>query len=192
MKNINELIEQLPSNWSELKLKDYQKLVDVDITETTDDGAELVGVENSIKVLSVLLDVPVDDLESMPLQHLGKLSQKIAFINEPPQPLKTSRIKWKKPDEISYNDFVKFQQVQDKPVQNLSEIIKAFAKNELTDEEVLDLGMDEVNTGFFLLRKELRQFTSNMKMHLVRKLIQKVAHQKWMKVKQVFSRKTKR
>lgn len=154
--NTQELLKKLPASWDEVTLAKFQLLTTTEITETED---ILNGMENSIAVISKLTGVSIDELESMSMNDLAILSNKLTFMLTPPQSnQKTSVLVWKKLHEITYNDYVNFIQLQDKQLENMHVFIKSFSKTELTEEEVLQLSIPECLTGFFLLKKMLQKY----------------------------------
>lgn len=153
--NIKEILEKLPKSWSDITLNQFQTLSTTPITENND---EFDGIDNSLAVIAKLLNISTDDLESLPMKDINLLGNRLAFMVTPPQPAKTSIIKWKKVDEITYNDFISIIQLQEKPLENLHVFVKNFSKIELSEDEILQLPVTEVLTGFFLYRKQQRQY----------------------------------
>jgi len=160
--NTKEILTKLPNSWDEITLKDFQKLTKANVSEN-ESGSDLFdGVENTIEIISKLTGVSVDDLEALPIQELGVLGTKLSFMMEPPKPSNKSILKWLRIDEIPYNSFVNYIQLQDTQLENLHIIIKNFSKTELTEEQILELPITEVVTGFFLFRKLLRKYLKNL------------------------------
>ena len=147
--------EVLPNSWDEITLAQFQKLTSVIINE---DGNMFDGMDNSISMMSKLLDISVDELEAMSMQDLAAMANKLNFMLTPPKEKATDLIKWKKVDEISYNDYVSYIQSGDKQLENLHVFIKNFSHTKLTEEEILRLPITEVINGFFLFRKELQKY----------------------------------
>ncbi len=171
---MKELLNKLPQSWEQVTLEQFQKMSSTPITE---EGTIFDGMENSIAVMSKLLDVSVDELESMSMIDLATLGNRISFMTTEPQPDKTSPIKWKKVEEISYNDFLVFIQLQDKQLENLHTFIKTFSHTTLTEDEILQLPITQVIWGFFLFRNQLRQSLKasikSTRQQLVKHLIKK-------------------
>lgn len=152
---INELLEQLPASWEQTTLEQFQKLTSIELTE---DSGAFNGVQNSLEVISKLSGVSVEDLEELPMKDIQTLGSKISFMVTPPVPAKTCQFTWKKVDEITYNDYVNFIQLQDKQIENLHVFIRNFSTTKLTEYEILQLPITEVITGFFLFRKQLQSY----------------------------------
>ncbi len=160
--DVKKIYDKLPSSWEQLKLKDFKKLTNVEIVEEdalTDDL--FVGADNTIRTISSLTDTPVELLENLPFNALKMLADKIGFLNEAPEIQKESVINWKKPDEITYSDFTFYQTIADDVFNNMELVIKSFSKTKLSDEEILELNMKDVNTAFFLLGKDVQKSLRN-------------------------------
>ena len=151
---IDEILKKLPTSWNEFKLKDYLKVADVVITEDED---VLNGLENSLKLISALTDIPANELEEYSLADINLIADKISFINKLPEPGKESIIKWKNVETVKYNDFLNFMNLSKEPIKNLALIIQSFSTNEMTEDEALNLSMQECMNGFFLLTSQLKK-----------------------------------
>lgn len=180
MLNPKELIKQLPSSWSELTLKQYQQLSEVVISEEDEDEIQnlTIGQDNTLKVISMLTGVPIEQLEELPFHDLAVLASKLAFMQKPPEPAKKSSIQFKKVDEISYNDYITFLALAKEPFKNLHIIIKAFNKSNLTDEQIQELGMDDVMQGFQLLQRYVNKYMRRIIRCTALKLIKQTAVEK--------------
>lgn len=189
MIDYKKIYDLLPGNWNDFKLKDFQKVVDVEISEGDEMLSSFTGTDNILKVISKLTDTPLEELQQLPYFQAGYLSEKLNFLSELPKTGKTSVIQWKNVDEISYNDYVTFQNLQHQSLQNLSTIIKAFSKNDMTEEQIGELGMEEIMTGFFLLQKVVKKYITNTKRSLIKKLIKQTIQEK-IKRLQPFKQKT--
>lgn len=157
--NTTELIKQLPGSWGELTLQQYQRLGTFAPELNPENPLDLL--DKYTHIISLLSGVAVDELESLPFTEMTRLIQKVAFMNNPPEPAKGSTIQWKKLNEVSYDDFITFINLSQQPLENLHTIIKAISKIELTEEQVLKLSMEEVMTGFQLLQKLAKKSVNN-------------------------------
>jgi hypothetical protein len=172
MKTTQEIIKLIPSSWDELTLAKFQLLTECIIEE---DGTMLAGMENTIQVISKLTDIPVEDLEEYSMNDLQTIAAKLDWMLVLPVAKKKSIIKWKELDEISYNDYISFLQIQDKPFENLHIIIKNFSHTELTKEEILNISTAEAFTGFFLCRKKLAKYLNrSIKSTLIKLIWQRI------------------
>ena len=169
--NVKEILDKLPQTWQELKLKDFIKLTEINIIEQNDFSVPVSGIENSYQVLSVLSGISVDELEGLPMSTVAPLLNKISFVfNSNPDIKAKSSIAWKSFEEITFNDFINFQIFQKEPFKNLHLIIKAYMKQEMKDEEILELGVEDVMSAFFLLQKQTKRFLQTTKKSLQAKL----------------------
>lgn len=160
--DIKKVIELLPSNWNELKLYQFKKMLDLEVSEYGDFEGLFDGIDNTLKVLSVLSGIETEVLESMNIKDVQVMANKIAFIStEPNVKGYKSSIKWKKIDEVTYSDYVTFITLSNEPLKNIELIIQSFSLNKLTDEEINNLSMLEVHAGFFTLTKQLKRFLLN-------------------------------
>ena len=118
-----------------------------------------VGLNNIYKTISVLSEVPLDDVREIPKQWIDKMSVKTYFMNKQPELNKKSVIEWQEFNEISYDTFILYTQLQGTAViDRMPALIKAMAKNKLTEEEILNLSLPEINTAFFFLRRFLKKY----------------------------------
>lgn len=146
-------LNKLPKSWDEITLDQFQKLSKIEIKD-----GEFAGIENTISVIGILTETPVEDLETLSMKELMMLGDRIRFISTKPEPSKkTSLTKWKDLESITYNDYIVYVQNQNDILTSLDEFVKQFSKSELSKEEVLQLPITDVLQGFFLYRKKLRQ-----------------------------------
>lgn len=173
--DIKKVIELLPSNWSELKLHQFKKMLDLEVSEDGDFEGLFDGVDNTLKVLSVLSGIEIEVLESMNIKDVQAMANKISFISKEPD-IKGYKnlIKWKKIDEVTYSDYVTFITLSNEPFKNIELIIQSFSLNKLTNEEINNLNMLEVHSGFFLLTKQLKKFLLNTTRRTATKLAKQI------------------
>lgn len=160
MKDYKHIIENLPSSWQELKFKDFKKLIQIPITETTDIDDLFVGLDNSVKALSVLTEMSKEELETIPLAVINQMAQRIEFLTKEPdvKNFKTS-IKWKNWKEITYDNYVTFIALtKSNPYENISLLLSSFSHTKMTEEEIDSLPTSEVLAGFFLLVKKVKKY----------------------------------
>ncbi|RZK12909.1 MAG: hypothetical protein EOO46_01355 [Flavobacterium sp.] len=160
--NLTELLQKLPSSWDDVKMKDFQKILDLSISENQsihfDEDPDSIGdifdgAENSCKLLSVFLDIPVEELEAMPYLDLLKLASYVEWVTTLPEPANTSTIQWKDFETISFNSFISFQNWSKEPLKNLPALVAEFSN--LTKEEVLEVSVPDAFFGFFLFKKKM-------------------------------------
>lgn len=175
MRKFQEILDKLPSSWEEITLKTAIKYLNVEM-EFPVDGDEFekiqIGLNNIYKTIAVLTDISIEEAREIPKQWIDKMAVKTAFMNTNPIPKKESKIKWKGFDEISYDDFISFIQLQNEQwIDKMPTVIKAFSKNKLSEEEILEMNMLEVHTGFFLLMRQLKKSIRRMKIQTSNQLI---------------------
>lgn len=183
--NLKSIIDSLPSSWYEVSLKQFQTLVTSEITETDD---LFNGVTNTLEMVSKLTGIESKELENLLMRDITEIANKLSFTNEEPKPKKESIIVWKKVDEITFNDFITFTQIDEtKRLENIHVFIKNFSTSKLSDEEILNLPITEVITGFFLLRKQLNKYLRSSIRSTTYRVVKLLIVQKL----QQFNRKTK-
>lgn len=144
--NYKELLNKLPSNWQEVKLKDYIKLAPVlNVSDKKDELVDediytikhLSDLDMSVQFISLLTDTPVDDIESLSMVEVNQLIQKLTFIGTVPETVKPT-IKYKEFSELSYDNFITFQKLSmdftedgilTSAVENLPVMLSLFAKD---------------------------------------------------------------
>lgn len=167
-------INTLPKNWNDLKLKDYNKLIQAELIkadETVEN--ELNELDFQIAVISTLTDVSIIDLEALTVTELLPAITSISFLYTPLEPVTTS-LKAKDITALTYAEFTSYMQLQNDPFNNTSSILPIFFK-ELEDVDVNELPITEV-VGFFLeLQQKLREHLRHSQTSLVKKIaIQKM------------------
>lgn len=155
------LLKKIPGNWHELKLSTYQQLTKIEITENDD---MLNGIENTIKVLAVLTGEPVETFETIPFSELQTLGNKVNWISTPPTPDVKSRIKWKAIDDITFNQFITYNQLQNEPLSNLHLIIKDFSKTKMSEVQILNMPADDALTALFFFKNQLMKSANHLTM----------------------------
>jgi hypothetical protein len=179
----SELLARLPAGWHEVSLKvAIEKLNRVNSIDVPDElkGEEIdnliANIENGLRISSVLLDLPIKAVRNFPLSTIKKMNTKLSFLNSTPTPLKKSKYKWTtKIDEPTYDTLIFFIKASEKIEKGdfsfMPTVIKKICKDELNDDEILLMSMDEVQTGFFLLRMSLIKYLNYSALPLQVKLI---------------------
>jgi hypothetical protein len=188
--NYKELLNKLPSSWEQLKLRDYIKLSPVlnaaDKDELIDNDIytikHLSDLDLSVKIISLLTDTPVDDIEALSMLEVNQLIEKLSFIGSVPQTGKP-KIAYKEFSELSYDNFITFQKLSldftqegilSSAIGNLPVMLSLFAKDEKPNPEfILNLSMPEVINGFFTVLRNTEKYiqrlerSSLLKKHLM-------------------------
>lgn len=167
-------INTLPKSWNELRLKDYNKLIQAELIkgdEIVDE--ELNELDFQLAVISTLTDTSIDDLEALTVNELLPAIQSISFLYTPLEPVKTS-LKAKDITALTYAEFTAYMQLQSDPFNNTNQILPIFFK-ELENVDVNELSIAEV-VGFFLkLTQKLKKHLRHSQISLVKKIaIQKM------------------
>jgi hypothetical protein len=168
-----EIYNRLPSSWDEVTLQKFRQLIAADKAQVeVEDDFEL-GTERTVTLIAAFADTTANVIEKQPFTEVVKMMEKLAFLDTEIEVLKETRIKWKKIDQITYDDYVTFQKYGHDLYGNMPIIIKAFASPNmrLTEEEINQLNMPEVMTGFFTLRKSLIRLSTCMLLSLSLKWI---------------------
>lgn len=165
---MKEILKNIPSSWAELKLKDYNKLFELGIK--VDEGEFTLISNNSLKAFSILSGLSIEELEDLPITAIGEINNRLSFLQTLPEPKAKSKLKWKKIDEVPYGAFIAFVQAQSDPLKSIHLILKEFSLNKLTEDEILDLTMDEVYTGFFLFQTSVNKSSKRIIFRLVKRL----------------------
>jgi hypothetical protein len=177
-RNYKQILNDLPKDWSELKFEQYKKILDMGVAETDEVDDIFVGQMNSIKTISALTDIPVDELSELDYSIVIPMAKKIEFtLTMPEFNKKHSIIQWKKIDKVSYDDYAAYMMLTKNPedyFKNIVPIIKSFSVNELTDEQINQMSMMEAFAGFFTLDRYVSKFIKNMLLRLMRKLVKQL------------------
>jgi hypothetical protein len=162
-RNMKEVYDKLPGSWAELKFKDFKKILDIPVSESDEMDGIFNGQDNSIKTLSVLSGVSVEELYQVDLVTITALTNKIDFIMVEPDPKQAkSSLKWKEIDKISYGEYITFVMLSQQPFKNLDLLIQAFSLEELTTDQIQELSMLEVYAGFFTLNQTVEKYMKTM------------------------------
>lgn len=165
-KRLNEILSVLPSSWTDIKLNHFIKISAIPINE---EGVIEATMENTINLISILSGATVDELEEFPMSMIAKLNHKIAFIYTEPEIQKESQIKWKTVNEITYGDIVVYDKHFKGNFNNIHLVIKAFSKEPLTEEQILDMNMLEIHSAFFFLKLSVQKFITDSQTSLINK-----------------------
>ena len=174
-----ELLDKIPSGWNDLTLKMFVECLSTNQILESDDVSELketfsdtvIEVENSIRIISMFLGMDKKIIEQFPISTITKMNTRLSFLVNKPEPLKNPKYKWiTKIEEPDYNSFIVYLKVKEQlekgSYDNIKLLVKQICLDELTDEQLDNLPMDEVETGFFLLRKSLMKYLKSMKTSL--------------------------
>lgn len=185
----SELLQLLPSDWSDITVEKYFQMSIVDITEFDDVDNMFITSENNIKMASIFFDMDVDIIKQFPIQTIRKINDKLSFLTAKPKPLKKTKYKWitkiEEPDYDTFIWYIKMNERLDAQAKQLSEgtlphseyhetlleIVQKICLSNLDREQVLQMPMDEFETGFFLLRVSLIKYLNNAMIPLQKKIV---------------------
>jgi len=156
---LTTLLERLPDSWDSVTLKQFQDLTGLEFKEQFD---EIEGIESTIAIISKLTGESVDEIELLSIREIMILADKLKFMIQPPAIAKTSSISFKPLDKITYNDYISFIQIQKNQLQNLHTFVKNFSTTELTEDEILQLPITDVLSGFFLSMKAYKKYAKRL------------------------------
>lgn len=186
---VKELLNQLPGSWSELKLKQFLAVMDVEVDDSNKED-QFSSIDYTIQVIHQITGVDVDSLEALPLFAIHQLGEKMSFMLEQPQPLKRSPLKLKTIDELSYDDFVTFSVMSKDPIRNLPLLIKTFSQDKITEDQVKEMNMVDCQTVFFFVHKRLKKYLNRSIQSLKRTVWIQETNQKKNKSNKAGKRKT--
>lgn len=160
----DEILRMVPSSWKEITLDTYvNKILKIEDLNYDKDADAIMILENSIKIAAIFINLPEEIIQKFPLETIKAINKKLAFMSNKPEPLKRTKYKWTtKVEEPNYDSYITFlkvsEQLSKNDFGNFPLIIKTICLDKIDDEELMKMPMDEVETGFFLLRKSLKKY----------------------------------
>ncbi|RZK66754.1 MAG: hypothetical protein EOO85_26415, partial [Pedobacter sp.] len=137
-------LEQIPATWSQVKLKDYLKLLP--IIEDIDDDTEVLQA-----AFYVFTKQMINQVELKP-DELIAIENQLRFIATPPKG--NSNIKWKPLNELDFQSYINYQKLSEDPINNLHEIVKVFAPD---GDDVEDVSVEDAMACFFLQSRLMKK-----------------------------------
>ena len=155
-----EILKMVPGSWAEVTLDKYLnhimylKQIDTEVIDAYD------AMDKGLEMASIFIGLPADILRKFPLETVKDINLKLMFLYEKPKPLEKTKYRWlKKLDHPSFDTFITYtkisEQLSNNDFSNFPLLIKSICLDPITDEEVMNLPADEVETAFFFLRKSL-------------------------------------
>ena len=147
----------LPTSWRGISLKKYIEISDIVIEENEDSTFD--GVDNTLKVLSILTGIPTDELESMPLSEVQAMANKISFISKEPLKKTFGQAHYQVLgiEEISYDAFLQYIQLSTNPIKNLPAIIQLFLVKKKPIEIIEEIDIVDAMVILEDLKKKLQK-----------------------------------
>lgn len=147
-KELLDRLNNVPSNWNELTTGAYIDLIQHLNIEDEEDS--------DIKILSILTGVDEEILDACNYKDMLPFMNRLAFLNAE-IPIVKIPYKCKSISEITYDGFVNWMQLQDKPLENMKQLLPIFF-DELKDTDITAIPYPIVNQCFFLLTKNCQKY----------------------------------
>jgi hypothetical protein len=180
-----KLINKLPKSYDELSLGKYIKIINKVLVERPDEmDVEDWNIRINLTILSILLDVPVAELEHLPAVEIIELIQSVQYLESPAEATKTS-LELKALKEFDYIDYASYQKLRTNLWNNAPEILEMIVKNK-SKEEIEQLNVLEVAGCFFTLNRSIKKSMITMLFTLSKQVMKNSLIQKMKKITKVF------
>jgi hypothetical protein len=172
----NEILAKIPGSWSEVTLDMWvNKLLKLK-TYTPDLDDPLTDVYVSLQVISDITGQPMDIVQQFPMGLIKEANKKLGFMSKGVDPGYKPKRKWiNKIEDPSFDDFITFvnvsKQLNEGDYSNFPLIVKTIIREPIGEEEILQMPMDEINHGFFLLRQSLKKYLRSTRRDLEREIL---------------------
>lgn len=174
---------KLPTSYDQINYKDYIKIINLIPAEKPDDwDDDEYNSFQTLAPLSILLDIPIIDLERMSAEVLLPMIDKVAFMNEPFKQAK-SALNLRTAKELTYDQFVNYQTLRLDQWVNMPAILNIIIKDK-TPDEIDQLDIQTVMSVFFSLNRSIKKSLSGLTLSLAVKLMKQIVIQKYQKMKQ--------
>ncbi|WP_316736268.1 hypothetical protein [Pedobacter aquatilis] len=164
-------LEQIPASWSQVKLKDYLKLLP--IIEDLDDDAEVLQA-----AFYVFTNQMINQVDIKP-EGLTAIQNRLLFIGTPP--IGISNIKWQQLNELDFQSYINYQKLAEEPIDNLHEIVKIFAPDGV---DVENVSVEDAMACFFLQSRIMKKRLIYFQISLLFKILVQIVKIFWQKKKQ--------
>jgi hypothetical protein len=173
-----ELLQTLPTNWNELTLSQYNKLITANLIPVEDnDDVVMNDLDIDLMVIATLLNVHIDDLEALSVNEILPAIANISFLYTPLEPIK-SNLKCKDISDLTYAEFVQYMQLQGDPFNNVNEILPIFF-DDLKDVDLNEKPISEIVFFLIVLQKKLVKQLKRSQFSLVLKLMKQMMVNLW-------------
>lgn len=170
-----ELLEMIPEGWHQITLDTYiNKILKLKVSDSED---PIESMNTNIQLASIFTGFEEKIIEQFSMHTIKIINTKLAFLGKKPEKLKYPKYNWiANLEDPNYDDFITFikvsEQIEKNDFTNFPLIIKVILKNkDISDEEIMKMPMDEVEHGFFLLRKYLLNYLKSTTKDLETKVI---------------------
>jgi len=135
-------------SWETLPFNKYLELTTLEQSENE--------LTNGINLVSIINDIPIEEVEKMGIAEYQKMVSTLEFLQEQPD-LDKVKTKWKLKniDKITMQDFIQFEN-EKTDTANIPSILAMMTN--VSENEILSLPTDTVLKGFFLLNKHLNRY----------------------------------
>lgn len=168
---LKELLDKLPNSWDDFTLEQFQKVGTIIDADEVGEDEMFKGVYNSIEMVGKLLDISPEAIGKMPFHITTRLCDKLSFTVQSPDIKEKSKYQWKDIDEITTDDIITMIKMGPQFIENSTEVVKAFCKDKLTTDEIKQMPMSEVVTGFFLLGINAKKYMDYTQTYLIRRIV---------------------
>jgi hypothetical protein len=186
----SELLKKLPESWDDVTLDFYTKNL-LKLEEKNIESLEDM-YEDYIHIASLYTEIPAEMIRKMPMVTVQLIYDRLSFLSQKPLKKEKSKYRWiKKIQDPDYDTFIFYLRAIEVMAggnfEIMVELIEKICLDKISREEIRNMSMSEVETGFFLLRKHLRRYSISSHNSLLRKAILMEAKEK---TKNLLSRMT--
>ncbi len=181
------LIDKLPTSYQEINYKTYIKILQA-IPDEIPDGWDYEEYKSYLILvpLSILLDIPVIDLELLPATELIPMIERTAFMNTPFKEAKTA-LNVKQANELTYDEYVNYQKLRESQWDNMPQILRIIIKDK-TPTEIDQLSIETVMSVFFCLNRSTVKSLQSLKKSLAMQVVKLNLKRIWQMAKNLFSK----
>lgn len=158
----------LPKNYHDIHYKDYVAIMNT-IPAVQPDDLDDVAWSRQIHLttLAILCGVSEAEIENLRHVKVTEMINAIAFMNEPVQRTKNS-FKVKSIDELTYDEFARYQLLRADQWNNLQDILSLMLK-EPGKYDLEGMSIHDVMQVFFCLSRSTQKYLTRLKyLHLLR------------------------
>jgi len=182
-----ELLAITPGSYKEVPYKRYISVLQnvlIDKPEESDLTDEEFQYIQAISTLSLLIDIPISQLEQYPFKDIQPLFNKLKFLDEEIKPEKVTHLKVKSMEKLTYKEFQSLLLLVPDQWNNMDSILEIMIEG-LSDQERDNLSAtDMFSVFFFVQRQSIKSIKRKMRSLVFQVMKQKVVQ----KIRKVFLR----
>lgn len=191
--NYTKAVRDIPKSWNELKYSKYLELMkefmrsDEEIikecSEFYMDGFNQINLKDiyiEYKTLSILTDVDISIIKSLPYQYLKPLKDCIDFMKVEYKNVGNCKMRLKNLEEMTYDNFIYLAMIKDDLVNQLPNVVKMISKDEITIEEIMNMSYADLMECFFLFRRSMNKSAMRSILSLA-KQVRTESRKQWIK-----------